>query len=337
MPGRYIEGAVRPLQWLQRLLLIAGAGALIWCAVVVGDGLLAQRRAARSLEMATAVEELTRSIPAPSTASAPMPPAVTSRQTPMTIGDAIAALSIPRVQLSAVVLHGADARTLRRGPGHLERSALPGETGNIVIAGHRDTFFRPLRHIRIADDIFLETGKRRYHYRVTSLRVVGPREVSVLAPTRDETMTLITCYPFRVLGEAPDRFIVRATRVHEEGAPALVAWTLPTRDWLGTPALSQATPPQWTPTSSPADDDTRVRQAVRRYLAVAGSRAGACRVSITGDRARVDCEPFGGEPGRESARAFDLVRSNGEWVIKSIELSPSTADPTSGADAGSSS
>lgn len=323
MPGRRIDSVSRPRQWLERLLLIAGAGALIWCAVIVGDGLLAQRHAARSLEMAMAVEQLQRSMPVPQAESPRVAPAEASRHTPLTIGAAIAALSIPRVQLSAVVLHGSDAHTLRRGPGHLERSALPGDAGNIVIAGHRDTFFRPLRHIQPADDIFLETGRGRFHYRVTSLRVVGPREVSVIAPTSEETLTLITCYPFWVLGEAPDRFIVRATRIHEQGTPAIVAWALPSRDWLGTPVLPQAIPQGRTSTASPTDDDTVVRQAVRRYLAVAGSKAGSCGVSITGDRARVDCESVGDGPGRESARGFDLVRSNGGWVIKSIELNAS--------------
>jgi sortase A len=323
MPGHHIDSVSRPLQWLERLLLIAGAGALIWCAVIVGEGLLAQRHAARSLEMAMAVEQLQHSMPAPQAESPLVSPAEVSRHTPMTIGAAIAALSIPRVQLSAVVLHGSDAHTLRRGPGHLERSALPGDAGNIVIAGHRDSFFRPLRHIRFADDIFLETGTGRFHYRVTSLRVVGPREVSVIAPTSEETLTLITCYPFWVLGEAPDRFIVRATRVHEQGTATIVAWTLTSPEWLGTPVLPQVVPQGRTSIARPTDDDTLVRQAVRRYLAVAGSTAGTCLVSITGDRARVDCGSSGDGMGRESARGFDLVRSNAGWVIKSIEVNTS--------------
>ena len=84
-------------------------------------------------------------------------------------GSAIAALSIPRVHLSSVVLHGSDSQTLRRGPGHLENTALPGESGNVVIAGHRDSFFRPLRNIELGDDIFLDMPGGRFHYHVTSL------------------------------------------------------------------------------------------------------------------------------------------------------------------------
>ncbi|MBI4266611.1 MAG: class D sortase [Acidobacteria bacterium] len=121
------------------------------------------------------------------------------------------------MQLSAVVLHGSDAQTLRRAPGHLENTALPGESGNVVIAGHRDSFFWPLRNVQLGDDIFLETADRRFHYRVTSVRVVSPRDVHVLAPTDTPMLTLITCYPFWVFGNAPDRFVVRAAAVQGSG------------------------------------------------------------------------------------------------------------------------
>ena len=90
---------------------------------------------------------------------------------------------------------------------------MPGETGNAGIAGHRDTFFRPLRNVRLGDEIFVDTPQGRVEHRVTSLRVVHPRDLSVLDPTDDEVLTLITCYPFTLLGSAPDRFIVRAARV----------------------------------------------------------------------------------------------------------------------------
>ena len=213
MPDRHAERVPQSVRWLERLFLIAGASALIWCAVIVSDGVLAQWNAQSALEIAMAVDELTRAVEPAHERSQPLPTAESSRHPPADIGAAIAALSIPRVQLSAIVLHGSDARTLQRGPGHLEHTALPGDAGNVVIAGHRDSFFRPLRHIRLADDIFVETRDGHYHYRVTSLRVVGPREVSVIAPTSEETLTLITCYPFWVLGHALNRFIVRAARV----------------------------------------------------------------------------------------------------------------------------
>mgnify|MGYP003339273021 CR=1 FL=1 len=128
-------------------------------------------------------------------------------------GAPLGEILIPRVGLSAVVLHGSDAQTLRRGPGHLEHTALPGQPGNVAIAGHRDSFFRPIRNVRAGDDIFLTTSTQRYHYRVSWVEVVSATNVSVLASTEDATLTLITCFPFTLIGAAPDRFVVRATAV----------------------------------------------------------------------------------------------------------------------------
>ena len=234
----------------------------------------------------------------------------------------MAALSIPRVRLSAVVLQGADARTLRRGPGHLEQTAVPGDAGNIVIAGHRDSFFKPLRNIRMDDDIFLETRDGHFQYRVTSLRVVGPREVSVVAPTSEETLTLITCYPFWVLGRAPERFIVRAARVDRHVSSELVAWRLPAHDWLGAPALQTSAPRKHV---APAvgvahDDQTVVQQVVRRYLAAFGAQANLCDISVTGDHASALCISAGHTVKQDSGRRFILERSPDAWTIRSIEL-----------------
>ena len=149
MPGRLGqssgERASSPLRWLERLFLIAGAAALIWCGVIVADSVIAQRNAQSAFEIAMAVAELARA----RVEEADVP----ARHPPLDVGSAIASMSIPRVQLSAMILHGTDARTLQRGPGHLEHTAVPGDTGNIVIAGHRDSFFRPLRHIRLVKRI----------------------------------------------------------------------------------------------------------------------------------------------------------------------------------------
>ncbi len=330
MPGRRADRTSRTLRWLQRLLVIAGAAALGWCAVVVMDGVLAQWNARSSLEIAIAVEELTRAQterqPQVHTSDAPTP------RLPVDAGSVIAAMSIPRVELSAMVLHGSDARTLQRGPGHLEHTALPGDSGNIVIAGHRDSFFRPLRNIGLGDDIFLETRDGRFHYRVTSIRVVGPREISVLAPTSAEVLTLITCYPFWVIGHAPDRFIVRAARVDDGHASAeLVAWSLPPRDWFVAPALQvRVRHPATAPAVAPQDDETLVQQAVRRYLLMSGVSPGACSVSVTGDRARAGCEAVGhAAPERAAGRVFALERANHAWAIRSIELVEPQAAPES--------
>ena len=122
-------------------------------------------------------------------------------------------LKIPRLDLDAVVVEGIDQTTLRRAVGHIPGTALPGQPGNVGIAGHRDTFFRPLRNIHRNDLITLTTGRGEYRYRVVSTTVVGPDDVGVIETIGGEILTLVTCHPFYFVGPAPDRFIVRAERV----------------------------------------------------------------------------------------------------------------------------
>ncbi len=125
-------------------------------------------------------------------------------------GSAVALLSIPRLGLSTVVVEGAEESDLKLGPGHIPGTSLPGEGGNVGVAGHRDTFFRPLRLIRKDDAIKMTTHEREQQYKVTATKIVTPDEVQVLYPTGRETLTLVTCYPFAFVGPAPKRFIVRA-------------------------------------------------------------------------------------------------------------------------------
>jgi sortase A len=125
----------------------------------------------------------------------------------------IGRLQIPRLKLSVMVREGADERTLSRAVGHIPGTALPGSMGNVGLAGHRDTFFRALRNIREDDAIEFETTHGAYRYIVKSTRIVGPRDVSVLAASGGENLTLVTCYPFYYVGSAPKRFIVHAAQV----------------------------------------------------------------------------------------------------------------------------
>ena len=120
-------------------------------------------------------------------------------------------LRIPRLNVAAMVREGADSATLRRAVGHIPGTALPGHAGNVALAGHRDTFFRALRNIQKNDTIDFETESGTYQYVVDSTRIVGPRDVGVLAASGGKTLTLVTCYPFYYVGSAPKRFIVRAT------------------------------------------------------------------------------------------------------------------------------
>jgi sortase A len=125
----------------------------------------------------------------------------------------IGRLEIPRLNLSVMVREGADEGTLSRAVGHIPGTALPGKIGNVGLAGHRDTFFRALRNIREDDAIEFETVHGAYRYVVTSTKIVTPRDVSVLAASGGENLTLVTCYPFYYVGSAPKRFIVRAAQV----------------------------------------------------------------------------------------------------------------------------
>jgi sortase A len=125
----------------------------------------------------------------------------------------IGRMQIPRLRLSAVVFEGVDKTTLRRVVGHIPGTALPGEAGNVGLAGHRDTFFRPLKDLRVKDEIQFSTLSGDFKYEVESLIVVDPNNVGVLAPSNENVLTLVTCYPFFYIGAAPQRFIVRARQV----------------------------------------------------------------------------------------------------------------------------
>ncbi len=123
-------------------------------------------------------------------------------------------LEIGRLGLSVALDEGVDARTLRHAVGHLPGSAFPGEPGNVVLAGHRDGLFRPLREVREGDRLRLTTTDGAFDYQVTSVQVVEPERTDVIdpAPGRQQ-VTLVTCYPFYYVGPAPQRYVVKAERL----------------------------------------------------------------------------------------------------------------------------
>jgi sortase A len=123
----------------------------------------------------------------------------------------LALLRIPRLGLEVPVLHGTDEWTLDRAVGHIEGTSLPGQAGNVGIAGHRDSFFRVLKDITEGDVVELALPTQVHRFRVKRVSIVSPRDVQVLAPTRTARLTLVTCYPFYFVGSAPQRFIVHAT------------------------------------------------------------------------------------------------------------------------------
>jgi sortase A len=132
---------------------------------------------------------------------------------PLDVGALIGRIEIPRLNLSTIVLQGDSDQVLRKGVGHIPSTALPGGSGNVAVAGHRDTFFRALKDIRQDDNITLTTTTGTYHYRVDSVQIVRPNDIQVLAPSAQASLTLVTCYPFYFVGSAPKRYVVHAQQI----------------------------------------------------------------------------------------------------------------------------
>jgi sortase A len=132
----------------------------------------------------------------------------------MRAGGLVGMLDVPRLKLSTPVIEGDDDRTLKRAVGHLPDTPMPWEAGNAAMAGHRDGLFRPLKDVKVGDEIRFRTTRDEIRYRVTATSIVMPDDLSVLAPRPSgASLTLITCYPFSYVGSAPKRFIVHAERL----------------------------------------------------------------------------------------------------------------------------
>jgi len=128
-------------------------------------------------------------------------------------GSAIGVMDVPRLGLKAIFVQGDSPRILRHAVGHISETALPGESGNVVLTAHRDSFFRPLRSIQPGDAITIKTLNGEFEYQVESTEVVLPSDVQVLQPSSENTLTLVTCFPFYYVGAAPKRFIVHARQI----------------------------------------------------------------------------------------------------------------------------
>lgn len=224
------------LRVVERALWVVAALGLGWYVFSQVEGELYQRREEARLEELLA--NRARSAGAPAVTSEPLEeqvgqakrlrelpgeeePAPSAPAPPP--GGAIGKIAIPRLGLSVVVSAGTDKRTLRRAVGHIPGTALPGEPGNVGLAGHRDRYFRPLKDVRAGDEIAFTTPDGTFHYRVQWAEVVDPSAVHVLDDTAEPALTLVTCYPFYYVGPAPRRFVVRARQVRQESAAAPAA------------------------------------------------------------------------------------------------------------------
>jgi sortase A len=200
--------------WLARWFFLALGIALLG---VVGyaflDAKLFQERESKRLNQAMkpsaelSVEIRPQAVPVTSSSVAD------SQHMNVAPGAAIGRIEISRIGIDVIIVEGIDGKTLRRGVGHVTGTALPGEPGNVAIAGHRDTFFRALRNVRQDDEVIITALDGTYRYQVDWVKVVDDDAAQVLSDSDESILTLVTCYPFYFVGPAPKRFIVRAHKI----------------------------------------------------------------------------------------------------------------------------
>jgi sortase A len=193
------EPLVRILKWARRALFACAVLLLGYVGFVLVDAWVFQARESAILDRQLRDRRAASEAP-------PLRPVVAT-------DGLIGRVEIPRLKLSVMVVEGIGKTTLGRAAGHIPGTALPGEPGNVGLAGHRDTLFRPLKDLRIKDEIRFSTPKGDFQYEVESLRIVRPDNVGVLASSGKNVLTMVTCYPFFYIGAAPQRFIVRARQV----------------------------------------------------------------------------------------------------------------------------
>ncbi|MGO8790249.1 MAG: class D sortase [Terriglobia bacterium] len=208
------------LRWVQFSLLAVGVLALSYCAVVLLDRWVFQAYQNWRFERAFKDAQISiRDIHQPPLPRLSAQAEVDRAHHAKSFGiDGLAGSPLGRIEISsiglaAMIMEGVEERTLRHAVGHIPGTPLPGQPGNVVLSGHRDTFFRGLRNIHKDDEITLTTLHGSYSYRVDSTQVVEPQDTQVLSAKADNILTLVTCYPFYFVGPAPKRFIVRAHRI----------------------------------------------------------------------------------------------------------------------------
>jgi len=199
----------RARRWLERILLFGGIAAILLSAWFLGGSELWRKWQDKKFDEAQKAAQTESPQPEPAPTPLPPPP-------PPAPGEVIGRLSIARLDVKSVVREGTTDSVLSMALGHIEGTAMPGQVGNVGVAGHRDTLFRGLRNVALKDQIVLESVNRKYTYQVESTQVVKPTDVQVLDPTPNASeLTLVTCFPFNYVGSAPNRFIVKAKLVPE--------------------------------------------------------------------------------------------------------------------------
>lgn len=201
----------KPIDLLQDALLVLGVTCLGYYGYQTAEAHNFQQ------EQTAAFEALLDSNAIPNAAAAVASPAAAppriARAAPKVADGVVALLDIPRLKLSTPVMSGDGDDVLDVAVGHLPDTPMPWEAGNTAFAAHRDGLFRSLRNIRVGDEVRVRSAQGDFVYRVRETKIVMPDDLSVLAPTETQTVTLITCYPFNFVGHAPKRFVVHAERI----------------------------------------------------------------------------------------------------------------------------
>jgi sortase A len=184
------------------LLIVTGLGAGLYSAWSLMEGAAYQQ--AQKAIFLQPVEAARPMAEAPETVDLWASAALSEQETGV-LGE----LKIANVDLDVMVGEGLDKETLRRAAGHLESSAKPGQPGNVVLLGHRDTFFWPLRNLKEGDIAELRTRAGVFRYRIETTEIVMPEEVDVKPRGDHAALMLVTCYPFYRVGPSPKRFVAQ--------------------------------------------------------------------------------------------------------------------------------
>jgi len=207
------------LQFVERALLVAGIGLLAAAVIALVDRSVSSRQALAAFDQAKAARSALEASAASGLPSGEKTDfslwsekRIREYKASLSIEKRLplAVLEIRKLRLRVPVFVGTDDLVLNRGAGWIEGTAKPGETGNVGIAGHRDGFFRGLKDIAVGDAVELDTLGKRVAYVVDQIEIVTPEQVEVLAPRGAPSITLVTCFPFYFVGDAPQRYIVHA-------------------------------------------------------------------------------------------------------------------------------
>lgn len=208
------------VRWTALSLAIA---CFAWGAYTIYDQYSYQQEAEQLFQQTTQVQSAQDEVVVQPEHGSRVEPEAAPKQKPLlsTIKRPVAKLNIPRLGVAGYVEDGLDNGTLRRAIGHAAWSAKPGQSGNVVLAAHRDSFFSGLRGIKLGDMVTLQDADtKKYRYQVTKVFVVNPEDTWVMQPIAERKMlTLITCYPFSFIGHAPQRLIVQG-QLLEDAEPS---------------------------------------------------------------------------------------------------------------------